>query len=1089
MTLSEDQLTETDSEPAEEAVQLAEELLRSALRQTSFAEAARMKRVNGMIDDPAAKNLSLLMTDRLGRSDDYPRVARSWRRLLDRFELGDGFSLGDRCLLKLAAFASRFFPGLVMKSIRKRLRNESRGVILPAESHLLKSYLSSRRKTGARVNVNQLGEAVLGEKEAALRLKTLLNLLKRDDINYVSVKVSAIFSQINLVAWEDSLFQIKDRLRRLYRRAKSKKKFINLDMEEYRDLELTVRAFREVLSEKEFLGLSAGIVLQAYLPDSITAQRELTEWAKLRVEQGGAPIKIRLVKGANLAMEKVEAEWHDWPAAPHPDKHTTDAAFKRMLEFACHPENAPAVHLGVGSHNLFDIALALVFREKYGVTDFVDIEMLEGMAPAQARVVQEKSGSLLLYSPIVNKEDYESALAYLIRRLDENTARGNFLASLFSLEPGSDAWNEQKEMFLAAWKARKEVNETPHRSRPKKYPKVEFHNAPDSDWTQPETRARLDRATILETKPPQAGESVIDNALDQSVRVQKSGGTIPEKDRVDLLRDCAAQLEKTRFESIALLRREAMKAPAEADAEVSEAIDFANYYAETGETPEGTTSTPLGTVVVASPWNFPFAIPCGGVLAALMAGNAVILKPAPETALIGWWLARQLWEAGVPRDVLQFIACEDGEVGKKLIVDSRTSAVILTGAYETARRFQTWKPSLKLFAETSGKNALLISAMADRELAAKDLVKSAFGHSGQKCSAASLAILESEVYEDETFLRQLKDAAFSLAVGRATDSRSLITPLVQEPNGDLLRALTTLETGEEWLLKPRVAPDDPCLWTPGIKMGVRPDSWFHQTECFGPVLGLMEASGLDEAIAIQNSGMFGLTAGIHTLDDDEIAYWKQRVEAGNLYVNRSITGAIVRRQPFGGWKRSSIGLGAKAGGPNYVNLFRNLRDKESVDPESYIESYQEAFETCFCREHDPTGLKCESNVFRYRPRKGILLRLKTPDVQAVEMASHAAEVTGINLVISMGTVESDSELMTRLPELAGEIDLLRTIHGAASDELMNAAANLEIDWHNAPVTSDGRIELSRWFREQSVSETLHRYGNITSFPAPNSRIL
>ncbi len=1086
--VSKQEETESPSSPAdcgEAAVVLAGNLLRQSLNETSAAEAAQMERVANMIGHPAAKSLSLTMTDRMHRSNDSSRVARMFRRLVDRYGSSTGFSLLDRVLLNLGSIGSRILPGVVVAAVRKRLRNESSGVILPAEDAALTAFLKKRRAAGSRININQLGEAVLGEDEAHRRFQALMHMLERDDVDYVSVKISAIFSQINLVAREQTLTAIKERLRPLYRSALAKDKFVNLDMEEYRDLGLTVAAFRELLDEPEFDQLTAGIVLQAYLPDSIPAQEELVKWAKLRVADGKAPIKMRLVKGANLAMERVEAELHGWRAAPHRSKHDTDACFKRMLEFGCCPENAAAVRLGVASHNLFDIALALVLRERNGVEEFVEIEMLEGMAPAQSRVVQKEAGSLLFYAPIVNHEEFGSALAYLIRRLDENTAQGNFLASLFSLRPGSPSWIEQRDRFLAAWQARHEVTEQSYRTRlPVRDPEG-FSNEPDTDWTQEENRKRLIEACADVNAVPQSGAEEIETTLAAAREALTDWRTTPAEKRAALLRDCADQLAATRFQSIALLRDEGKKAPMEADTEVSEAIDFARYYAGCAPTADGIDAEPLGTVVVTPPWNFPFAIPCGGVLAALAAGNTVILKPAPESVRIGWWLVRQLWAAGIPRDVLQFVACSDGEVGRRLIDDPRTSAVILTGAYETADKFRSWRPDLRLFAETSGKNALVVSALADRELAAKDLIRSAFGHSGQKCSAASLGILEREVYEDHVFLRQLFDATASLAVGDASDPASIVTPLIQPPNERLLRALTTLDDGEEWLVKPAVSPDDPCLWSPGIKIGVKPGSWFHQNECFGPVLGLMCADDLDHAIEIQNAVEFGLTAGLHSLDEREIAHWKSKVEAGNLYINRGITGAIVQRQPFGGWKRSSIGPGAKAGGPNYVNLLRTLRDDgalAALTDKQIEENYREAWTGHFTANHDPAGLRCESNDFRYRPCRGVLLRLSGGNSQEDDAAERrariAAEVTGVPLVISRANRESEAELISRLPQLAEGVEFFRSTGEAIGPELLRTVFDADLNWIDAPLVSNGRIELTRWTREQSVTETRHRYGNI-----------
>ncbi len=1067
----------TGTDPASAAVVLAEKLLRSALAQRRPAENAQAQRMAGLISDPKAKRLSMAMTDRLIRSEDTNRAAAGWRRLLGTFGLPPGFGFLQRGLLAMGWMGSKFLPGVVMRAVRQRLRDESSGVILAAEDAPLARYLAERKKTGWRVNLNQLGEAILGEEEAAHRLEAVLALLARPDVDYVSVKISAIFSQINLLAWDATLGAIKERLRRLYRAALPAGKFVNLDMEEYRDLILTATAFREVLDEPEFHALAAGIVLQAYLPDSWTVQQELTEWAKRRVAAGGARIKVRLVKGANLAMESVEAELHDWSVAPYGSKADTDANFKRMLDYACRPENAAAVRLGVGSHNLFDVALALVLREERGVAESVEIEMLEGMADHQARAVREAAGSLLVYAPVVHEENFGSALAYLIRRLDENTAEENFLRHLFDLAPGSASWREQEQRFRTAWEQRNTVPAASRRAALPRHGAAGFVNAADTDWTQASNRDALWK-TLASFKPaPLPPMPSLDALLDTAAQAQPTWENRGDAARAAILHRCGETLAAHRLESIALLRDEGKKAIGDADGEVSEAIDFAHYYAEAGATPSGVKATALGTVVITPPWNFPFAIPCGGVLAALMAGNSVILKPAPETIQLGWWLAQLLWEGGVPRDVLQYFVCADGSEGRALVTDPRTSAVVLTGGYETARMFQSWRPSLRLYAETSGKNSLIVSALADRDLVVKDLVRSAFGHAGQKCSAASLAILEAEVYDDPAFRRQLRDAAASLPVGSATDPRSVMTPLIREAGENLHRAFTTLEPGEEWLLEPRQSPDDPCLWSPGIRLGVRAGSWFHQTECFGPVLGLMRATDLTEAAAQQNGVSYGLTAGFHSLDETEIAVWREQAQAGNLYINRAITGAIVQRQPFGGWKRSSIGPGAKAGGPNYVNLFRRCEDLVTPRPDRAAASYRAAWSEHFSVEHDPTGLKCESNVFRYRPARGVVLRLPAPDASAEALAVLAAAQCGVHLVVSHATTESEADFARCLPALARRAEFLRTVE-VPSDEILRAANAAEMNWIDAPLSGEGRIELTRWLREQSVSETCHRYGNL-----------
>lgn len=689
--------------------------------------------------------------------------------------------------------------------------------------------------------------------------------------------------------------------------------------------------------------------------------------------------------------------------------------------------------------------------------------------------MRDAAGGLLVYAPLVQEKDFGSALAYLIRRLDENTAPENFLSDLFALAPGSEAWERQKAMFLRDWRERTSVGTQSRRAVLPRRSADGFSNEPDTDWTQAANRAALRSAidSFCRTEPPTPCDlSGVSVALAVAQTAQPAWEARGDAARAEVLRRCADVIAAHRTETIAVLRDDGKKAVAEADAEVSEAIDFARYYAATGIAPSSARA--LGVVVVTPPWNFPFAIPAGGVLAALMAGNSVILKPARETRRTGWWLAQQLWEAGVPRDVLQFVVCADGEAGRALICDPRTDAVVLTGAYETARMFQSWRPSLRLFAETSGKNAIVVSALADRELAVRDLVRSAFGHSGQKCSAASLAIIEAEVYEDPILRRQLRDAAASLRVGLASDPASIVTPLIREPSENLLRALTTLDEGEKWLLEPRRDAHDPCLWSPGIKLGVKPGSWFHQTECFGPVLGVMRARDLAEALAWQNAVSFGLTAGFHSLDEAEIGAWRERVQAGNLSINRAITGAIVQRQPFGGWKRSSIGPGAKAGGPNYVNLFRHFEGAASE-----TENYRAAWHEHFARAHDPSALRCERNVFRYRPARGVALRLENAGALAESLARRAAETCGVPLEISRASEECDAAFIARLPDIAKRAEFLRTI-APPSDDLLRAAYAADFNWIDAPLCADGRIELTRWLREQSVSQTRHRYGQISS---------
>jgi RHH-type proline utilization regulon transcriptional repressor/proline dehydrogenase/delta 1-pyrroline-5-carboxylate dehydrogenase len=1065
----------------ERASALAAELLAAALTTQSPQERAESGRLARMMNDPRGKAFTVQMVDQVFRSRTPRHQAARFRALLEKFGAPAYLSPGQRRLMRLGALGSRLAPALAMRAVAARLRRDTARVILPAEPAPLQRYLAARRAGGTGVIMNQLGEAVLGEREAAWRLDALLGLLNDPNVAAISVKLSSIHSQINLLDWEGTLASVSERLRRLYGAALPGRKFVNLDMEEYRDLHLTLAAFQRVLDEPAFRPLRAGLVLQAYLPDSWTALRRLTDWALARVAAGGAPIKLRLVKGANLAMESVEAEWHGWPRAPYLSKAETDANFCRMLDFGCDARRAQAVNLAVGSHNLFDIALGLVLRQDRGLGSLIDFEMLEGMAPHQARAVRQAAGGLVLYAPVVHRGNFNSALTYLLRRLDENTAPENFLRDLFDLTPESESWRRQRAHFAASWENRAAAAVEPRRAKPLPRPADRFANVPDTDWTLESHRVTLADALgrWCADSMPAPEQAEVSAALEQLCAAQPAWEASGLEHRAALLRRCAEVMEQGRFDTIACMVHDARKAAAEADPEVSEAIDFARYYAQFRPQP-GLRMSALGIVAVTPPWNFPYAIACGGVLAALMAGNAVVLKPPRETAATAWHLVRQLWQAGIPRQILCFLPCIEAAARRALIADPRVAAVVLTGSCQTARLFLDLRPSLRLLAETSGKNSIIITSQADRDLAVKDLVKSAFNHAGQKCSAASLAILEAEVYDDPSFRAQLLDAAASLPVGAATDPASVVPPLIRPPGEDLQRALTTLDEGEEWLLRPRQPGDDPCLWSPGIKLGVRRGSWFHRTECFGPVLGLIRAAGLEEAMAIQNDNDFGLTAGLHSLDEEEIALWRERVAAGNAYVNRAITGAIVQRQPFGGWKRSSFGPGAKAGGPNYVAQFARFAETGAAD-----DTYDLWWRDHFSRAHDPSGLRCETNVFRYRPCRGVVLRLEDGDTRSLELARKAAQVCGTRLHVSLSGQESEESLAARLPALAAEAEFLRTVQ-PPSDALLRSAYAAGLNWIDAPLLCDGRHELTHWLREQSISETRHRYGLMIDNPGSAS---
>ncbi len=1162
------------------AIELAANMLKEANRTMTWSEKQIQAELSRMMRDPSGKVFTTSMTDQCFRSHKSARVANQLVYLLDQFGIPKYLGWTKRMALKMFQMLGKTFSWLFVPLATYTLRKATARVILPGEKGALHKHMAHRRLEGVRLNLNHLGEAILGEEEAKHRLNVYLKDLAEDEIEYVSVKISTIYSQIHLLGWEATLEALSDRLRQLYRvamnhtftRADGVKvpKFINLDMEEYRDLILTKDLFKKVLSEPEFHNFSAGIVLQAYLPDSHEIQKELTQWAIQRMKNGGAPIKIRIVKGANLAMEQFESSVRDWEQAPYTKKSDVDANYKKMVTYGCEAAHAKAVHLGIASHNLFDIAYAMLMRSENQVKHEVNFEMLEGMADHIRRVVQKLSTDILLYCPVATKEDFQSAIAYLIRRLDENTGPDNFLRVTFGLKPGTSEWEEQVLLFIKACSEMSTVYNEPRRTQDRNdpprslSPSSPFENEADTDFALPQNRVWAEKILtkwknfkadpiplVIAGKEIQTdlqGEGVdpanpkqvlyryaladwsqMDKALACAKQQEASWGMVSAEERCKLLSRAAQKMRENRGNLIGVMMADGGKTILEGDPEVSEAIDFAEYYLRSLKKMDSCKDiqwSPKGTVLVTPPWNFPVSIPAGGILAALAAGNCVLFKPAPEAVLTGWELVKTLWDAGIPKEVLQFINCEDEPVGSKLIADTRVNCIILTGATATAKLFMRLRPGIDLSAETGGKNAMIVTALADRDLAIKDAVSSAFGHSGQKCSACSLLILEAEVYDDPHFLKQLKDAVESLKVGACWECSSKVTPLIREAHGALIRGFSSLESGEKWLVEPKQDPQNPNLWSPGVKIGVKPESFMHQTELFGPVLAVVRARNFEEAIEIANGTPYGLTSGLQSLDEREKEIWMEKIEAGNCYINRGTTGAVVRRQPFGGTKASSFGNAAKAGGPNYVMQFAKPHEvalpheKAPVSDEvngltAVLQKYNLTNEELgiwyastanyafwakrFAEDHDPSRIIGQDNILRYRPHKKICFRIQDADTPLDILRVLAAALScGSHFELSWAQGHSHIQVRDHLRPLLKSFHIVeetddkfnqRVKNGhfrrvrlisKPTDALKYASSDSATFLDFAPVLSNGRFELLHYLREISFSIDYHRYGNLGS---------
>jgi len=1186
------------------SVALARHLQSRANKLRTPQERRQQAELDRMIQSPSDKVTMIQMTDQAFRARTPNRAVDQLVHILDVQGIPRFFTPLDRAMLMGFQSFGGYLPGVAVPMVKEKMQQETANVVLPAEPELLASHLQARRDAGVRMNVNFLGEALLGEEDAQSRLKKYLQALQNPNIEVVSVKISTIYSQISSLAFEHTLDILCDRLELLYRASAKATftradktvvpKFVYLDMEEYRDMRLTSEAFQRTLSRPGLEDVQAGIVLQAYIPDAFAFQKQLSAWAQERVANGGAPITMRIVKGANMEMERFESSLHRWPQAPFQHKRETDANYRRMVAWGLQSENIVAARLGIASHNLFEVAYGLVKALELNAIDKVQFEMLEGMANHQRRALQELVQDLLLYAPACRKEEFIHAIGYLVRRLDENTGPSNFLRHAFNLEVDSPDWQRLEEDFCAAFDEVASLSQSARRTQDRHGPPSSpmttqtrwqnFVNESDTDFALPQNQTWAeeiyaqwrDRHSEYATHIPLwvAGEEVTDDrnqreCFDPSrpdlvvARYKQADADDVEraigcaKADPDRWRSKSVSQRRAVLEKVAQVIRERRgdlmgaaiadggKTLEQSDPEVSEAIDFVEFYARSAEFFQqlsGINVSGRGVVVVVSPWNFPIAIPCGGIAAALAAGNTVILKPASDTVIVAYELCKCFWAAGVSPKALQLLPCSGATEGQQLAGHADVDTVILTGGTETALSMLKHRVGMRLLAETGGKNATIVTAMADRDQAIKNVIHSAFSHAGQKCSATSLLILEGEVYEDENFKKTLCDAVQSLAFGSAWQPETKIGPLIRQPSGELETALKELEKGESWAVMPVCDTENRQLYSPAVKWGVTPGSFTHCTEFFGPVLAVMRADSLRHGIELVNQSGYGLTSGLESLDQREQEIWKDEIRAGNLYINRGTTGAVVLRQPFGGMGKSAFGPGIKAGGPNYVMQLMNFEDnfrpegvsdaatigdpqlatllgelKDApagfVSPEELskievaMKSYDWQFRDEFGRQHDHMKLVGQDNFRRYLPVRELRIRIEVSD-SAFEILLRVAAARSVGCRVTLSydrTLDSASQAAQLLewldaatPSWAADIEFVeesnqglasaikdghaRRVRYARAEcvpDLIRQTANACDSYvADEPVLTEGRIELLWYLEEQSISDNYHRYGNL-----------
>jgi RHH-type proline utilization regulon transcriptional repressor/proline dehydrogenase/delta 1-pyrroline-5-carboxylate dehydrogenase len=861
---------------------------------------------------------------------------------------------------------------LAARTIRAHVTRMAQQFIIGTDVEEAFPKLQEQWKKGQAFSLALLGEVAVNEEESrayATRYTDLLDrlakkakswtsqaLLESDQFGVIprvnlSVKITSLYSQIDPMDWDGSVQTVCERLRPILQRAKNFGAHVHLDMEQYQFKDLIQAIFFKLLSEETFLDFfDAGLVIQAYLKDSQQDLLRVVHWAKDHRKR----ITVRLVKGAYWDYETVAHRQKGWPIPVYLDKGSTDYNYERLTDLLL--DQARHIRPAFGGHNVRSIAHAIAAARLRGLTpaDF-ELQVLYGMGEPLQSVLSKMGYRVRVYSPI---GELIPGMAYLVRRLLENTSNESFVRKAF-LE------GQFSEDVLAP----------PQLQPPTEQGKKPgcFENEPHADFSRLENRQQMQQAlervkkeqgrsyplliggkevrtsqevsSINPARPEEvvgrvamAGSKDADQAIEKAREAFVKWRHIAVHERAKILFKAAHEMHKRRFELAAWEVYEVGKTWREADADVTESIDFLRYYAQEVirlSTPQflghypGERNLylyrPRGIGLVISPWNFPLAIPAGMISAAIVTGNCVIFKPSNLSPVIGYHLAEVLDEAGLPRGVLSFLPGEGESVGDYLVRHPDVDFIVFTGSkavglqiMELAGKTLPGQRQIKrVVAEMGGKNAIIVDDTADLDSAVQGVVASAMGYQGQKCSACSRVIVLDAVYEE--FVKRTVNAVKSLKIGPPEHPGNAIGPVIDLKAKEKIRSY--IEKGKKRGRAVLImdAPTSGFYVGPTIITELEPEDSLAQEEIFGPVLLVLHAEDFNEALAIANGVDYALTGGVYSRSPANIQRAMEAFEVGNLYINRGITGALVGRQPFGGFRMS--GIGSKAGGPDYLAQF------------------------------------------------------------------------------------------------------------------------------------------------------------------------
>lgn len=1157
--LSEDQIKES-------SIRLAGYLVDAGAHEAKILGKKQRSFFSNMSKDLLAKSLLGSILDLICRDISDERMADQLSYLFFQFGIPRSFPIKTRFALLLVKLLGKKAPSFFIPLVKKTFFKSLDYMIKSTDEKTLNSYLLEKQKEHLIVVPFLVGDRVIGEQHAEKKLHDYLSLLKNPLISSIGVNPSHLYSQFHLFNFEKSLSITLARLRKIFQAAfdseKKTNKQITLLIENYPTFLFNIELFKTILNEEEFHSFSAGIILQSYLPEALEAQKELTKWAQERIKANKSPIQITLVKGSYLGMEGINATKNNRPQATYLTKVETDANYKKMVRYGLTKENLKACHLAIGTHNVFDIAYCMVLCSSLGITSHVTYAMLEGRTIYNRKVLEQLlTGQVSLFPPLYSPDNPSESITYYFQRIHDARSEETYLFHAPTLTSSSKGFEQLADLFSESLDGMDSVSNTIRSTQSflakpildlfDNQEKTDLSHSKNRIWTDEvigkakdipnnplplliegneiytntiDTLSDLDNPEKTLCQYCMAEEKEIERALNSVSSFQSTWQNSPISQRITIMKKVSSLFKEDRANLIARLMADGAKTFLEADEEISQAIDSIEYSCIRLEKlfkMKDIVWKPKGTALVISGRGIPFSVTTVSIVSNLLSGNTVLFKPAPKTILSGFYLVSSFFKAELPKEALQFIPTTDSLTEKKILTDPRINLALFAGHHETAKKMISLNPYLHIEATTGGKNCMIISDVSDFKLAIQDLIDSAFGYSGQKKSCSSLAILLEDVYNNPRFMEQLIDATQSLTVGSCLKKDTKIVPLSHKPQGKIYHVLTKLEEGEEWVLKPEQNPQNPRLWSPGIKKGVQRKSLSHTHILPAPILFLMKAKNFEEALQIASDSPFGLTAGIHTLDRREQALWQKTIEAGNLYINHNMTHCVIRRRPYGGCKGSSFGKGLKPGGPNFLTVCmeanQNHLPKEKLpvnEKVNNLTSFLEAIDLTaeelgiwyasvanyaywwkrMRQPKDPSKLIGEDNFFRYVPLKKLVLRItKEASVLDSLRVCAAALTCSCDLEISYSskiTFHPNWQKLSHLlhvvdePENAflekvkeGKFAKIRLL-SSPSKELFLAASISSTFISKDPVLANGRLELLHYLREESTCHTFHRYGDM-----------